>query len=383
MRDVFVVDAVRTPIGRRRGGLAEVHPTDLGAAVLSELVDRSGVDADLVEDVIFGCVTQVGAQASNVARVAWLSAGLPVHVPGVVVDRRCGSGQQAVDFAANAIRAGQQDIVIAGGVESMSIVPIGSAARWGTEHGAGVAYGGAGWIAHHGDAEPSQFVAADEIARRWDVTREEMEAFAVESHRRAVHAIDAGYFDREIVPVAGVTRDEGPRRDTSSEKMAAMPPLLDGGLITAALSSQVSDAASALLLASQDAVEKYGLVPRARIVASAVVGSDPELILTGPITSTPKVLERAGLSMADIDLFECNEAFASVVLAWAQETKAPAERTNVNGGAISLGHPLGATGARLLTSVVHELERTGGRYGLVTMCEGGGTSNATVLERVS
>ena len=367
-------------MGRSGGGLSEVHPADLGAHVLTALVERSGIDPAIVDDVIFGCVDQVGAQSIDVARTAWLSAGLPESVPGVTVDRQCGSSQQAAQFAAASVMAGIHDVVVAGGVEVMSLVPIGAAAN--PAFGYGGPFGGDGWHERYGDQEISQFRGAELIAEKWDFGRAEIDAFAFRSHQRAVHAWDEGYFDREVAPYKGVDRDEGPRRDTTLEKMASLGTLRDGGRLTAAAASQISDGAAAMLIASEDAAERYGLKPRARFHTFTVVGSDPVLMLTGPIAATQKALERSGLTIDDIDLFEVNEAFAPVVLAWLAETGASPDRTNVNGGAIALGHPLGATGARLMTSLLHELERTGGRYGLQTMCEGGGQANATIIERV-
>ena len=381
-REAFIVDAVRTPVGRRGGALSEVHPADLAAFTLNALVDRTGIDPGAVDDVILGCANQVGSQAANVARTAWLSAGLPESVPATTVDRRCGSSQQAVEFAAQGVMAGVHDIVIAGGVESMSIVPIGSPAKWGEEMGAGGQFAGQGWVARYGDGPVTQFRGAEMIAENHDVTREDMERFALESHQRAIAATDEGRFDAEIVSYAGVTQDEGPRRDTSLEKMAGLDPLAPGGRITAAVASQISDASATLLIASAEAIEAHGLTPKARVHTSAVVGSDPIMMLYGPVPATEKVLARAGLAVDDIDLFEVNEAFAPVVLAWSKVTGGSLERTNVNGGAIALGHPLGATGARLMTTLLYEMERRGARYGLQTMCEGGGTANATIIERV-
>jgi len=378
--EAFIVEAVRTPVGRRGGGLSGVHPADLGAHALKALVDRAGIDPETVDDVILGCVGPIGAQSLDIARTAWLSAGLPESVPGVTIDRQCGSSQQAAEFAAASVKAGIHDLVVAGGVEVMSMVPIGSPANPGL--GFGAPFGGAGWSRRYGDKEISQFRGAELIAERWSINREDMERFALESHRRASAAWDEGRFDREVVPFEAVSRDEGPRPDTSLEKMATLDPLTEGGTLTAAVSSQISDGAAAMLIASEDAVERYGLQPRARFHSQAVVGSDPVLMLTGPIPATEKALAKSGLSMDDIDLFEINEAFAPVVLAWQKETGAPLQRTNVNGGAIALGHPLGATGARLMTTLLHELERRRGRFGLQTMCEGGGQANATILERI-
>jgi acetyl-CoA C-acetyltransferase len=382
MRDAMIVDAVRSPVGRRKGGLAAVHPADLGAHVLRALLERTGVDPAAIDDVIFGCVDQVGAQTGNLARTCWLSAGLPEHVPGTTVDRQCGSSQQAVHFAAQAVLAGTAELVVAGGVEVMSLVPLAAPAIVGEREGMGAPLRGEGWRRRYGDQEISQFHGAELIAQQWDIGRAEMERFALASHERALAGWDSGAFADEVVPSFEVVRDEGPRADTDLAKMAALPPLREGGRITAALSSQISDGAAALLVASPEAVARFGLRPIARVHSMAVVGADPVLMLTGPIPATEAVLARAGLRVGDIDRFEVNEAFAPVVLAWHRETGAPLERTNVLGGAIALGHPLGATGARLMTTLVHQLRRTGGRYGLQVMCEGGGTANATILEHI-
>jgi len=382
MAEAFIVDAVRTPVGRRGGGLSGVHPADLGGQVITALLDRSGVDPGEVDDVYLGCVGQIGAQTGNIARTAWLSAGLPQHVPGTTIDRQCGSSQQAVHFAAQAVMSGTADLIVAGGVEVMSLVPIASPMTVGAQAGLGSPYGGVGWRTHFGDQEVSQFRGAELIAEKWDVSRADMERFALTSHRRAAAAAVDGSFGDEIVPAYGLTADEGPRPDTSLEKMAGLRTLTEGGRLTAAVSSQISDGAAALLVASADAVRRCHLTPLARVHAMAVVGSDPVFMLTGPIPATGKILHRAGLGIADIDLVEINEAFASVVLAWQRETGADPERVNVAGGAIALGHPLGASGARLMTTLVHRLRRTGGRYGLQTMCEGGGMANATILERL-
>jgi len=382
VRDVFVCEAVRTPVGKRGGGLSHVHPADLAAVVLSELVRRADLDPGLVDDVIMGCVDQVGAQASNIARTAVLSAGFPLHVPATTIDRQCGSSQQAVHFGTQAIASGAMDIVIAAGVEVMSLVPLGSATTAGVEAGLGHPRHGASWAERFGDMTISQFHGAELIAERWGISRSDMEAFALTSHERAIAAQDAGEFVAEIVAVGEITADEGPRRGTTLEKMASLDPLRPGGRLTAAVASQISDGASALVLASGDAVRRHGLRPLARISATAVVGSDPELMLTGPIPATQRILERTGLSIDDIDVMEVNEASASVVLAWAQEVGADLERTNPLGGAIALGHPLGATGVRLMTTMVHLLQRRGLDRGLQVMCEGGGMANATLLERV-
>ncbi|MEU7853137.1 acetyl-CoA C-acetyltransferase [Nonomuraea sp. NPDC049141] len=382
MAEAFIVDAVRTPVGRRKGALSQVHPADLGAHVLRSLVTRTGIDPGAVDDVYFGCVSQIGAQTGNIARTSWLAAGLPQHVPGTTIDRQCGSSQQAVHFAAQAVMSGTADLVVAGGVEVMSLVPIMSPAIVGEREGMGMPYDGEGWRTHFGEEEVSQFRGAELIARKWDVSREDMERFAMNSHRRAVTAWADGVFADEVVPAFGLEADEGPRADTTLEKMAGLRTLSEGGRLTAAVSSQISDGAAALLVASQDAVRRHGLTPLARVHSMAVVGSDPIYMLTGPIPATEKILDRAGLSIDAMDLIEINEAFASVVLAWQKETSASPERTNAFGGAIALGHPLGATGARLMTTLVHQLRRTGGRYGLQTMCEGGGMANATIVERV-
>lgn len=380
MTDAYIVEAVRTPVGRRDGGLAGVHPVDLGAHVVRELMARTGVAGNAIDDVIIGCVDQIGAQSTNVARTITLGAGLPEHVPAVTIDRQCGSSQQAVHFAAQAIRAGDMDLIIAGGVEVMSLIPIASSAFVGAEAGMGLPRESASWKARYGDQDISQFRGATLIAEEWRISRDEMEQWALQSHARAAAAIDAGLFADEIVAYGDVTQDEGPRRDTTLEKMQILAPLVDGSPLTAAVSSQISDGAAALLIASARAVEEHGLTPIARVHTTAVVGSDPVKMLTGPIPATLKALERSGLAIDDVDAFEVNEAFASVVLAWMKETGAAPEKTNVLGGAIALGHPLGATGARLMTTMVHHLRRTGGRFGLQTMCEGGGVANATIIE---
>ncbi|MFZ5847386.1 MAG: acetyl-CoA C-acetyltransferase [Actinomycetota bacterium] len=383
MAEAYIVDAVRTPVGRRGGALAQMHSADLGAHALAALMSRSGVDPAAVDDVILGCTDTLGSQAGDVARTAWLVAGLPDHVPGVTIDRQCGSSQQAVHFAAQGVMSGTQDLVVAGGVQNMSAIPISSAMIVGQQFGFSTPFAESpGWVKRYGDQEVSQFRSAEMIAERWDITREDMERFALESHRRALAAIDEGRFKNEIEPVGGFDTDEGPRRDTSLEKMAGLKPLAEDGRITAAVASQISDASSAMLIASERAVAEHGLTPRARIHHLSVRGDDPVWMLTGPIPATRHALERTGLSVDDIDLFEVNEAFASVVLAWAKETGADLDRVNVNGGGIALGHPIGATGTRLMTTLLNELERRGGRYGLQTMCEGGGQANVTIIERL-
>jgi acetyl-CoA C-acetyltransferase len=381
--EAYIVEAVRTPVGRRGGGLSGVHPADLGAHALTALMERSGVDPAAVEDVVFGCVDTVGPQAGDVARTCWLAAGLPEEVPGVTVDRQCGSSQQAVHFAAQAVLSGTADLVVAGGVQSMSQIPIGYAMTAGQALGFDTPFAGSkGWRARYGEQEVSQFRGAEMIAEHWDLSREEMEAFACESHRRAVLAIDTGRFSRETAPLEGVGHDEGPRRDTSPERMAGLRTLVEGGRLTAALASQISDGAAALLIASEQAVRVHGLRPRARVHHLSARGEDPIRMLSAPIPATAYALKKAGLAIGDVDVVEINEAFAPVVLAWLKETGADPARVNPNGGAIALGHPLGATGARLMTTLLHELERTGGRYGLQTMCEGGGQANVTVIERL-
>ena len=384
MAEAYIVDAVRTPITKRGGGLSQIHPADLGAHVLRALVARTGIDPGAVEDVIFGCCDTIGPQAGDVARTCWLAAGLPDHVPGVTIDRQCGSSQQSVHFAAQAVMSGTSDLVVAGGVQNMSLIPISSAMTLAQPLGFSDPFSGSkGWVARYGTQEVSQFRGAEMIADKWSLSREDMERFALESHRRAVQAIDAGRFESEIAPLGVVRRDEGPRRDTSLEKMAKLQPVVPGGRITAAVSSQISDGASCMLVASERALKEHGLTPRARIHHLSVRGADPIYMLTAPIPATEHALKKTGLSLADIDLVEINEAFAPVVLAWQKETGADLARVNVNGGAIALGHPIGATGTRLMTSLLCELERTGGRYGLQTMCEGGGQANVTILERLS
>ncbi|GGR39444.1 acetyl-CoA C-acetyltransferase [Streptomyces netropsis] len=385
MAEAYIVGAVRTPVGKRNGALASVHPADLGAHVLTALMERTGVDPGAVEDVVFGCLDAVGPQAGDIARTSWLAAGLPEEVPGVTVDRQCGSSQQAVHFAAQAVLSGTQDLVVAGGTQNMSQIPIGYATRRATEPlglTEGPFAGSRGWRERYGDRPVSQFHGAELIAERWGITRPAMEEFALRSHRRALRAIDEGRFDRELVAYGEVRTDEGPRRDTTREKMAALAPVMPGGRLTAALSSQVSDGAAAMLLASERAVRDHGLTPRARIHHLSVRGEDPIRMLSAPIPATAHALKKTGLAMADLDLVEINEAFAPVVLAWQHETGADPDRVNVNGGAIALGHPLGATGVKLMTTLLHELERTGGRYGLQVMCEGGGQANVTIIERL-
>jgi acetyl-CoA C-acetyltransferase len=380
MPDAFVVGAVRSPVGRRNGSLAAIHPADLGAHVLRALVDRTGVDPGEIDDVLWGCVGQMGPQASNIGRTTVQSAGFPERVPAATIDRQCGSSQQALHFAAQAVMAGVQDVVVAGGVEGMSQVPIGSPTTVGLEHGMAHPRGGQGWAERYGDQEISQFRGAELIAERWGLSREEMERYALESHARALRATADGLFAEEIAPVEGLAHDEGPRAGTTPEKLASLASLRPGGRLTAALASQVSDGAAALLVASGDAVRRLGLTPLARVHTMVVVGSDPVLMLTGPIPATEALVARSGVAVADIGAFEVNEAFASVPMAWLKETGADPELTNPQGGAIALGHPLGGTGARLSTTLLHRMRRDGLRYGLQTMCEGGGMANATLFE---
>ena len=383
MREVVIVEGIRTPVGRRNGVLKEYRPDELAAKVLEELVAKAGIDAAIVEDVILGCVSQIGEQAGDIARVSALIAGFPKEVPGTTIDRQCGSSQQAVHFASQAILSGDMDVVIAGGVENMTRVPMGS---------------------NHQGVRPSQKyrdnyevinqgLSAERIAEKWGISREDCDRYSVESHARALKAQKEGRFEREIIPVIGtdkegneieVTQDQGPREGTSMEVLAGLKTVFkEDGLIHAGNSSQISDGAAALLLMERSKAEKLGLKPRFKVHTRVVVGSDPTLMLTGPIPATEKALEKAGLTVDDIDIFEVNEAFAPVPLAWLKEIGADPAKLNPNGGAIALGHPLGGSGARLMVTLMHELERTGGRYGLQTMCEGHGMANATIIERLT
>ena len=378
----YVIDAVRTAVGKRNGALAGIHPVVLGALAWRGLLDRVDVDPGAVDDVIAGCVDAIGGQAGNIARLSWLAAGYPEEVPGVTVDRQCGSSQQAISFGGQAIMSGTADLIVAGGVQNMSQIPISSAMTVGEQFGfTSPTNESKSWLHRYGDQEISQFRGAELIAEKWNISREEMEQYALASHQRAQAAIRGGDFENEIIEVDGFKTDEGPR-DTSLEKMAALPTLVEGGRLTAAMASQISDGASAVLLASEQAVKDHKLTPRARIHHISARGADPVFMLTGPIPATRYALEKTGLSIEDIDTVEINEAFAPVVLAWLKEIKADPEKVNPNGGAIALGHPLGATGAKLFTTMLNELERTGGRYGLQTMCEGGGTANVTIIERL-
>jgi acetyl-CoA C-acetyltransferase len=383
MPEAYIVDAARTAVGRRNGGFADVHPADLGAHVIRTLAERGDFDPAAIDDVVFGCLDAIGSQAGDIARTCALVAGLPETVPGVTVDRQCGSSQQAVHFAAQAVLSGTADLVVAGGVQKMSQYPILSSFVAGEPYGATDPWTGSkGWRARYGNQEISQFRSAETIAGEFGFERSDLEEFALRSHQRAAAAQAEGRFAAEITPFEDVKQDEGVRPDTSLEKMAALKPLTPGGRLTAAVSSQISDASAALLIASAEAVRTHGLAPRARIHHLSVLGADPVNLLIAPLPATERALAKTGLSVDDIDLFEVNEAFASVVLAWLRHTGADPAKTNVNGGAIALGHPLGASGARIMTTLLHELERTGGRYGLQTMCEGGGQANVTIIERL-
>jgi acetyl-CoA C-acetyltransferase len=382
MAEAFIVDALRTPTGKRKGSLAHVHGADLGAHALKALVGRNGVPAEDYDDVVWGCLDAVGPLAGNIGRTCWLAAGLPLHVPGVTIDRQCGSSQQAVHFAAQAVMSGTQDVVIAGGVQTMTQIPISSAFVLAKPLGLTDPFSGSkGWVARFGNEPVNQFHGAQMMATKWQISREQMEAFALASHQRARKAQQEGRFDREIVESFGLKADETVR-DTSLEQMAKLEPLAPGGTITAGVSSQTGDAASAMLLASEKAVKRYNLKPRARIHHLSVYSDDPIMMLSAPIPATRQALKKSGMKLQDIDLVEINEAFASVPMAWLKETGYPHEQTNVNGGAIALAHPLGATGTKLMTTLLHELERTKKRYGLQTMCEGGGVANVTIIERL-
>jgi acetyl-CoA C-acetyltransferase len=383
MAEAYIVDALRTPTGRRKGSLAHVHGADLGAHVLKALVARNPIPDHEYEDVVFGCLDAVGPLAGCIARTCWVAAGLAQNVPGVTIDRQCGSSQQAVHFAAQAVMSGVHDVVVAGGVQTMTQIPISSAMTCAQPLGFSDPFSGStGWVERYGNVPVSQFNSAEMIAQKWNISRREMEEFALESHRRAIQAIDEGRFAREIVPFGEVMMDETARRDTSLERMATLEPLQPGGRITAAVSSQTCDGSSAMLIVSEAALKRYNLKPRARIHHMSIWADDPVWMLTAPIPATQHALKKAGMTVADIDLFECNEAFASVPLAWMKELGIPHHKVNVRGGAIALGHPLGASGARLMTTLLGALEASGGRYGLQTMCEGGGQANVTIIERL-
>lgn len=383
MAEAFIVDALRSPTGKRNGSLAQVHGADLGAHVIKGIVERNAIPAAEYDDVIFGCVDTIGALAGDIARTSWLAAGMPLNVPGTTIDRQCGSSQQAVHFAAQAVMSGTQDVVLAGGVQTMSRIPIGSAMLAGQPLGFTTPFAESqGWQARFGNAPVNQFYAAQRIADHWHISREDMEAFAKESHDRALRAIAEGRFQREILPYGDFAMDETARASTL-EKLATLQPVDPTyPKITAAVSSSTCDAAAAVLVVSEAALKKYNLKPRARIHHLSVLADDPIWHLTAPIPATAHALKKAGMNIEDIDLVEINEAFASVAMAWLKETQFPHERTNVNGGAIALGHPLGASGVKLMTTLLHELERTQKRFGLQTMCEGGGQANVTIIERL-
>lgn len=382
MAEAFIVDAVRSPTGKRRGSLQDVHAADLGAHVIKSIVERNQIPDEEYDDVIFGTIDAIGPLAGDVARTCWLTAGFSEAVPGVTIDRQCGSSQQSVHFAAQAVMSGVNDLVIAGGVQVMSKIPIGSSALAAGGFGFSDPFSDSpGWVARYGEDPPTQFKGAQMMADKWGISREEMEIYSLESHRRAISAIENGRFEREIVPMNGLDHDETPR-ETTLEQMATLEPIFGLQKITAAVSSQTCDGSSAMLIASEDAVKRYNLKPRARIHHMSVRAEDPMIMLTAPIMTTQYALKRAGMKIEDIDLVEINEAFAPVPMAWIKDMDYDPEKTNVNGGAIALGHPIGATGTKLMTTLLHELERTGGKYGLQTMCEGGGQANVTIIERL-
>ncbi len=391
MADAYIVGAVRTATGRKNGRLSDIHPVDMGAMVVDELVDRTGIPTDKVDDVIFGVVMQIGAQASNLGRGVSMSSKLALEVPGTTVDRQCGSSLQAIQFAAQAVMSGTQDVVIAGGVEAMSKVEIGSNVRDGLEKGRGKPKGERLEMQYPG-IQFSQFDGAELLAEKYEITRDDLDAFGLLSHERAAEATKNGYFEKEVVAIPIKLEDgsedlhkidEGIRFEATLEGLQGLNPLREDGVITAGTASQISDGSAAIMVANEDAVKKFDLPVRAKIHSLAVVGSDPVIMLEGPIPATEKVLEKAGLSIDDIDLYEVNEAFGSVPLAWAKAVGADMDKLNVNGGAQALGHPLGGTGAKLMTTLVHELERQEKKYGLLAICEGGGTANAMIIERMS
>ena len=389
--NAYIVSAVRTPGGKKNGSLSLWHPADLGAKVLDELVLQTGIDPALIDDVIFGCVDQVGAQSGNVARNAILASSLPESVPGTSVDRRCGSSQQAIHFAIQAVMSGTQDVVIGGGVEIMSMVPIGASIKDGYEAGHGLPFDSEGMKTRYPGIFFSQFTGAELMAEKWNLSRQDLDNFALSSHQKAMLAVEGKYFDREILPVQAknaegksdmILLDEGIRYDASLEALAGLKTVVEGGVITAGNASQITDGAAAVMVCNDAGLKKIKTDPRARIVAISVVGDDPIMMLGGPIPASHKVLKAAGLNIDDIDLYEVNEAFAPVPLSWAIELKADKDKLNVNGGAMALGHPLGATGAKLMTTLLHELERRDAKFGLQAICEGGGTANATIIERI-
>ena len=383
MADAYIIDAVRTPIGRKKGSLATLHPADLGAAPIKALVERTAIDPNAVDDVVWGCCDTIGPQAGDIGRTVWLVAGLPQHVPGTTIDRQCGSSQQAVHIAAQGVMSGTQDLVVAGGSQAMNAIPISAAMLAAEPYGFSNPFNTSpGWVARYGEGILNQINSAEMIARKWDLSREAMEEFAMASHQRAQMAWDNGWFDREVSALCGLQVDETIRPQTTLEGLASLKPVQEGGVITAGVASQNCDGAAALLIASEQALKDHNLKPRARIHHLSVRADDPVWMLTAPIPATVHALKKAGMTVADIDLFECNEAFASVPMAWMKELGIPHEKVNVQGGGIALGHPLGATGARLMTTLLNALERTGGRYGLQTMCEGGGQANVTIIERL-
>ena len=389
--NAYIVSAVRTAGGKKNGKLSGWHPADLGAEVLNELVNQTGINPEDIDDVIFGCVDQVGAQSGNLARNSVLASCLPESVPGTTVDRQCGSSQQAIHFAAQAVMSGTQDVVIAGGVEAMSMVPIGASVKDGFDAGHGFPFSAKGIAKRYPGVFFSQFTGAELVAEKWKLSRENLDAFALESHQKAKHATEMNYFDKEILPLAGrnehndndmVFADEGIRFDASLEALAGLNPVTEGGVITAGNASQITDGAAAIMICNDEGLKKIKVDPRAKIIALSVVGDDPVFMLTGPIPASHDVLARAKMSIDDMDIYEVNEAFAPVPLAWAIELGADKAKLNVNGGAMALGHPLGATGAKLMTTMLHELERREGKYALQAICEGGGTANATIIERI-
>ena len=389
--NAYIVSAVRTAGGKKNGSLSQWHPADLGAKVLNELVHQTSIDPELIDDVVFGCVDQVGAQSGNVARNAILASTLPESVPGTSVDRQCGSSQQAIHFAIQAVMSGTQDVVIGGGVEIMSMVPIGASIKDGYDAGHGLPFDSEGMKDRYPGIFFSQFAGAEIMAEKWNLSREDLDEFALSSHQKAIAAVEGKHFDREILPVQAknaegktdmIYVDEGIRYDANIEALAGLNPISEGGVITAGNASQITDGAAAVMVCNDKGLKKIKIDPRARIVAISVVGDDPVMMLGGPIPASHKVLKSANLAIEDINLYEINEAFAPVPLAWAIELNAEREKLNVNGGAMALGHPLGATGAKLMTTLLHELERKKGKYGLQAICEGGGTANAIIIERI-
>ena len=389
--NAYIVSAVRTAGGKKNGSLSQWHPADLGAKVLDELVHQTSIDPELIDDVVFGCVDQVGAQSGNVARNAILASTLPESVPGTSVDRQCGSSQQAIHFAIQAVMSGTQDVVIGGGVEIMSMVPIGASIKDGYDAGHGLPFDSEGMKDRYPGIFFSQFAGAEIMAEKWNLSREDLDEFALSSHQKAIAAVEGKHFDREILPVQAknaegktdmIYVDEGIRYDANIEALAGLNPISEGGVITAGNASQITDGAAAVMVCNDRGLKKIKTDPRARIVAISVVGDDPVMMLGGPIPASHKVLKSANLAIEDINLYEINEAFAPVPLAWAIELNAEREKLNVNGGAMALGHPLGATGAKLMTTLLHELERKKGKYGLQAICEGGGTANAIIIERI-